>query len=222
MLGDNQKLTIANKLVILLFLTLIISLIAAIAERKPTPVKKVTAQQPSTQIAQVIGSDDEDVTAQQESSDEQVVNNSNNPDILFENAEAECHINGDLPDPVCTPGVIDPNVTQANITQTICVAGYTKKVRPPLSVTTPMKITSMRQYGFSGSTKDYEYDHLISLELGGAPLDTANLWPEPGPIPNPKDSIANALHKLVCNGSMQLAEAQHRISTDWTTALNGY
>ena len=36
-----------------------------------------------------------------------------------------CHIiNGGLPDPKCTPGAINPSVTQDNIKNTICVPGY--------------------------------------------------------------------------------------------------
>ena len=36
------------------------------------------------------------------------------------------------------------------------------------------------EYGYADtSTADYEEDHLIPLELGGAPRDPNNLWPEP-------------------------------------------
>jgi len=35
------------------------------------------------------------------------------------------------PDPETTPGVINPEVTQANIQQTICVKGWTRTLRPP-------------------------------------------------------------------------------------------
>jgi hypothetical protein len=38
-----------------------------------------------------------------------------------------------LPDPVLTPGAINLNVTQENIQQTVCVKGYTKTIRPPLT-----------------------------------------------------------------------------------------
>ena len=62
---------------------------------------------------------------------------------------------------------------------------------------------------------DYEYDHLVSLELGGAANDPRNLWPEPGNSPNPKDSIENSLHRLVCSGQMPLAQAQKIIATRW-------
>ena len=130
-----------------------------------------------------------------------------------------CHARGhgefSLPDRRCTPGVADTAVTQANIQRTICRAGYSRKVRPPVSVTDPEKLASMRAYGDSGSPHAYEYDHLISLELGGAPNDLKNLWPEPGASPNPKDLLENRLHKLVCNGTLTLSAAQRQIATDW-------
>src|SRR5438445_32968 len=87
-------------------------------------------------------------------------------------------VNDTLPDPKCTPGAIDPTVTQDNIDSTICVSGYTKTVRPPVSVTEPQKLESMKSYGFTDSPSNYEFDHLIPLELGGAPDDMKNLWPE--------------------------------------------
>ncbi len=75
----------------------------------------------------------------------------------------------------------------------------------------------MAAYGDAGSAHDYEYDHLVALELGGAVNDSRNLWPEPGGSPNPKDSVENALRHLVCDGQMLLARAQHIIATDWVT-----
>jgi hypothetical protein len=36
----------------------------------------------------------------------------------------------------------------------------------------------MHDMGLVGNPKDYEEDHLISLELGGAPRDPKNLWPQ--------------------------------------------
>src|SRR5438552_1134401 len=36
---------------------------------------------------------------------------------------------GGLPDAMCTPGAIDPRVTQDNIHETICRAGYTSRAR---------------------------------------------------------------------------------------------
>ena len=122
------------------------------------------------------------------------------------------------PDLRCTPGALNPAVRQATIDQTICVPGYTKTIRPSESVTEPEKLASMAAYGVGGrSPHDFEYDHLVSLELGGAVNDPRNLWPEPPASPNPKDSVENELHHLVCEGQMPLAQAQHIIATDWVT-----
>lgn len=136
-----------------------------------------------------------------------------------------CHARGTtpsdiLPDPNCTPGVTNPDVTQANIHQTICVRGYTKTIRPPLAYTAPLKRQQMIEYGYGGrSPGGFEEDHLISLELGGAPRDPRNLWPELGHSMNPKDNVENELHSRVCSGQITLAAAQYAIATNWTTAL---
>jgi len=129
-----------------------------------------------------------------------------------------------LPDPHCTPGAINPQVTQANISSTICVSGYTKNVRPPESVTGPEKVASAQAYGYSGSLHTAEYDHLISLELGGDPNDSANLWVEPNDRANAattyntKDTLENRLNKLVCSGRITLAAARQAIATNWVAA----
>jgi hypothetical protein len=127
-----------------------------------------------------------------------------------------------LPDQACTPGAADPRVTPQNVGATICQRGYTSTVRPPVSYTDALKTQLMRRYGATGSPSQYELDHLVPLELGGAPSDAHNLWPEPGGIPNPKDRVENGLNKLVCNGRLGLAEAQQAIRTDWAAAGQRY
>ena len=124
-----------------------------------------------------------------------------------------------LPDPDCTPGVIDPNVTQANIGSTIGVPGYTKTVRPPEYITDAEKAANAQSYGYPGPLSGTEYDHLIPLELGGAPNDPRNLWVEPGASPNAKDHVEDELHRLVVEGKVPLAAAQQAIAKDWTTAI---
>ena len=130
-----------------------------------------------------------------------------------------CHTRGSglfsLPDPRCTPGAISSAVTQANIQSTICSYGYTETVRPPESITEPEKEASLAAYGDSGPLHDYEYDHLVPLELGGAPNDPRNLWPERGASPNPKDAVEDRLRQDVCDGRMTLPHAQRAIATNW-------
>src|SRR5262245_3325078 len=126
---------------------------------------------------------------------------------------------GRLPDRRCTPGAIDPAVTQADIGSTICVTGYTKTVRPPESQTEAFKLgQAYPAYGLPPGTSS-ELDHLVPLELGGA-NDAANLWPEAGPVPNPKDAVEDSLHTAVCDGQVPLARAQRAIARDWETALS--
>ena len=64
-----------------------------------------------------------------------------------------------LADPVRTPGVLNPDVTQANIRSTICRHGWTATIRPPTEYTNALKTKQMRQYGETGSRSDYQEDH---------------------------------------------------------------
>jgi hypothetical protein len=137
-----------------------------------------------------------------------------------------CHARGrgplSLPDAGCTPGALAPAVTQANIARTICRSGYSESVRPSSSITEREKRASMAAYGDHGPLHAYEYDHLVSLELGGAPNDARNLWPEPGASPNRKDTLENRLHRLVCDHRMTLVAAQSAIARNWVTAYRRY
>jgi hypothetical protein len=136
-----------------------------------------------------------------------------------------CVAQNGLPDSRCTPGMADSRVTQANIYQTICVSGYTKTVRPPVSYTGPLKAQLMQKYGDTDSPKNYELDHFIPLEVGGSPTDVRNLWPEPGfgqDNFHNKDGLENYLHSRVCAGSISLHEAQTELSTNWIRYWNQY
>lgn len=111
-----------------------------------------------------------------------------------------------------TPGVLNPDVTQATIAATICRKGWTRTIRPPVSYTNDLKRTGLRAYGLRGPPSVYQEDHLISLELGGDPTDPRNLWPEPYPRAADVDQIENDLNAQVCGGRLSLAEAQRRES----------
>ncbi|WP_406126868.1 hypothetical protein [Streptomyces sp. NBC_00989] len=148
-------------------------------------------------------------------------------------AAGSCHyqyLKGEpLEDPKCTPGAISPAVTQSNLKSTICrKGGYTSGIRPSTSVTGKEKELNAASYGFTGRMGDAEYDHLISLQLGGDPNDYRNLWVEPADpghrkgsgVNNAKDPVETKLHTAVCKGKVTLAAAQQAIVTDWTTALS--
>jgi hypothetical protein len=118
-----------------------------------------------------------------------------------------------LADPTRTPGVLNPDVTQANIRSTICRTGWTATIRPPTSYTNTLKVKQMRQYREAGAPSDYQEDHLISLEMGGSPTDPRNLWPEPYPRASEMDKIENELNSEICDGKLTLAQAQQREDT---------
>ncbi len=97
---------------------------------------------------------------------------------------ARCHAEGKLPDPRCTPGAYDPQVTKA----VLCAPGYTtRSYRPPSWETNRAKWDVIEPvYGQRGVAG--ELDHLVPLTLGGA-NSVSNLWVEAGPVPNAKDRV---------------------------------
>jgi hypothetical protein len=133
---------------------------------------------------------------------------------------------GDLPKPELTPGATNPDVTQENIRQTICVHGYTKTIRPPAYYTNRLKKSQLRQYGYDNThPRDYEEDHLIALSLGGAPMDDRNLWPQPRNgewSAKKKDDLEFVLYKMVCKNEISLKQAQNAIATNWIEAYKRY
>lgn len=142
----------------------------------------------------------------------------------LESAAQTCTALNGRADVRCTPGAFNPSVTQATINSTICVSGWTATVRPPSSYTTGLKDQQKPEYGEANvSDSNLEEDHLVPLELGGAPRDPNNLWPEPrasissaGQGAETKDSEENSLKKQVCTGQITLAAARQKILADWT------
>jgi hypothetical protein len=123
-----------------------------------------------------------------------------------------------LPNPRLTPGDVLP-VTKEDI----CVPGYSQKVR---DVPEKLKEEVYKLYGIrSHKPREYEVDHLISLELGGS-NSIKNLWPESYETEpwnaKVKDVLENRLHKLVCEGRLALKTAQREEATDWIGAYKKY
>ncbi len=200
-----------------------------------TPVRPATAPPPSPTSAVLVPARTRDPVTSDPSDAPPVGAGPGAGDALTvqpQPAPGSCHYtyvaSFPLPDPSCTPGAIDPRVTQANIDSTICRAGWTEAVRPPESVTAPEKEASALAYGYTGSFATAEYDHLVPLELGGDPNDPANLWVEPNDRPgattvyNTKDELEDALNSLVCSGRLPLATARKAIATNWVAAMHEY
>jgi hypothetical protein len=132
-----------------------------------------------------------------------------------------------LPNPTWQPGFYNPDVTQDTIQTTICVSGYSSRIRPPTSYTDKLKVQQIEQYGYTDkNTANYEEDHLIPLAVGGHPTDPKNLWPQPRHTTpynaSIKDTLENTLHKMVCSGELPLDTARQAIATDWVAAYHLY
>lgn len=134
-----------------------------------------------------------------------------------------CVSRGGLPDARCTPGAIDPRVTQRNTTRTICHPGYSRTVRPPTGYTNRLKVQGIAAYGFRDTRlSDYEEDHLVAISLGGSPTSAKNLWPEAragkwGSLA--KDRLEFLLYRRVCAGTYPLARAQRDLARNWVAAF---
>jgi hypothetical protein len=120
------------------------------------------------------------------------------------------------------PAAVDPAITPHNIQATVCVKGYTARVRPDKHVTNQLKREQMRQYRYADANpQHYEEDHLIPLNIGGSPTDPQNLWPQPREGAwgaDQKNDLEFVAYKMVCNGELSLLEAQRRIAHNWIEA----
>lgn len=117
------------------------------------------------------------------------------------------------------PGAVNPLVTQQNVASTICHPGWTQTQRPQQALTRALKHALLPP---GAEARDYELDHCIPLELGGAPLSAANLWLQPWPEARRKDRIENLLHTMVCKGEISLAEAQALVCQHWAEAYERF
>jgi hypothetical protein len=133
-----------------------------------------------------------------------------------------------LPNHDRTPGAINSAATQASLGTTVCMPGWAASVRPASAYTGALKIAQLFEYGYADrNPAHYQEDHLVPLELGGAPRDPRNLWPQPNEVvladgtkvgSKEKDDLEDVLHSRVCSGAMTLEDAQRSMATDWIVA----
>jgi hypothetical protein len=116
-----------------------------------------------------------------------------------------------LPNPTITPGAYYVKDRQGTIRKTICKPGWTRTIRPPVGYTNMLKLQQMPLYELGGSPLLYEEDHLIPLELGGAPRNPKNLWPEPRTQATKSDPLETWLKRQVCTRLLTLAKARATI-----------
>ncbi|MQA29286.1 MAG: hypothetical protein GEU82_05515 [Luteitalea sp.] len=117
-----------------------------------------------------------------------------------------------LPRADLTPGMARP----VNLTD-ICGTGG----RPQL-IPVSLHERVFESYGADfRRSAEYELDYLITPALGGTP-DARNLWPQPftGTAWNAyvKDELELRLHRLVCDGALDVGTAQLELASNWIAA----
>ena len=150
-----------------------------------------------------------------------------------DHAPGSCHVRiaavgYQLPDPLCTPGAINPTLTVAVLTDP---AFRTGMVRDKVTSEAAKRVV----YGWfgitppannTGANQTCELDHVVDLASGGA--DTLdNVWPQcqaPGSAPvlvgvrefKIKDRFAEHNVMALVKAGGNLADLQRRIAANWT------
>ncbi|HUK34625.1 MAG TPA: hypothetical protein VLV86_11970 [Vicinamibacterales bacterium] len=137
---------------------------------------------------------------------------------MFTNVSAEAIYRAPLPVRHLTPGAVYPR-TAADI----CAS---PEPHDEVAVPALVRDVVLRNYGVhDASGREYELDYLITPQLGGA-VDPQNLWPESYASPTwnalVKDELEDLLRRLVCDGSVSLAQAQRDMATNWISAYKRY
>ena len=139
-----------------------------------------------------------------------------------------------LPDPAVVTGIQNPAVNQGNIRTTVCVANWTKTVRPPTSYTDKLR-AQLTPPGHKPS--DGEGDHAWPIEDGG--------MPGPVPLSDPaqtalflhsfwwqiyadhygarvKDVLESNLHRRLCAGTITIQQAHDALFPNWLVGFVQY
>jgi hypothetical protein len=106
--------------------------------------------------------------------------------------------------------------------QAVCALANTKNKAVPVT----LREQVFQEYGIAGAAPQaYEVDYLVTPALGGAD-DIRNLWPHSYSATlwnaRVKDDLEDRLREMVCDGSLDLTQAQKEISENWIAAYKKY
>lgn len=126
-----------------------------------------------------------------------------------------------IPNSSLTPGAIR-SVTLSEI----CSVNESNDLDPKVSPST--EIAVLKEYGLPSDTaaaRNYQIDYLVNPQLGGTD-DIRNLWPQPYSngtwTADAKDALELHLHQMVCDRTINLADAQRALEADWIAAYKKY
>jgi hypothetical protein len=94
------------------------------------------------------------------------------------------------------------------------------------SVSPAVRQLVFEEYGIrEADPREYEVDYLVTPALGGAD-DIHNLWPHSYSYTvwnaRVKDALEDRLREMVCDGRIDLSEAQREIASNWIAAYKKY
>lgn len=98
-------------------------------------------------------------------------------------------------------GELNPNVTQDNLQDTVCMPGYVLSIRPPSSYTQAWEKVN-------GGGVDTIVDHKGPICAGFSPTDYGNFQLQYKAESYRKDVTERLVCKLLCEGRLTLKEAQ--------------
>lgn len=108
---------------------------------------------------------------------------------------------------------VTPGVILTRDKADVCTPGWATTHRDYLRVAQKRDVLTL--YGLPTSTKPAEWDHLVSLELGGG-NGPENIWPQMNHAQDQrKDRLENRFHDDVCDGRLTLTAAQREIKSFW-------
>ena len=122
-----------------------------------------------------------------------------------------------IPNPRLTPGAAILSSRQA-----VCSLSNVKNKAVPVALQRKV----LEEYGIaSAEPRAYEIDYLVTPALGGAD-DIRNLWPHSYSATAwnaaVKDALEDRLRDMVCDGSLDLTQAQKEIAGNWIAAYKKY
>lgn len=107
---------------------------------------------------------------------------------------------------------INPAVTQATISETICHRGWSATVRPSWAYTSRVKHRLCVAQGMTRCSPGLILDHVVPLEVGGSPGDPANFQLQTLADSLAKDALEHRARREVCSGRVSLEQAQARFA----------
>ena len=107
---------------------------------------------------------------------------------------------------------INPAVTQATISETICHRGWSASVRPSWSYTSRVKHRLCVAQGMTRCSPGLILDHVVPIEVGGSPRDVSNFQLQTRAESLSKDALENRARRDVCARRATLVEAQARFA----------